>query len=185
MLVPPINFALVVGDFYRSGHPIPQNYPFLEKLGLKTIIYIGDRSDEENEEYWKWADSQGIRYITAKMHSVKEPFFLNDPAAVTQCINLLLDKNNYPVLVHSNKGKHRVGVLAGVFRHQLLGWSLSATYDEYMRFAKGKAESDFAFIELFSPDVELDLAQIPAWLRLSLIEQRRLSSLHKQLLQNG
>lgn len=184
MLVPPINFSLIVGELYRSGHPIPLNHEFLETLNLKTIIYIGDRSDEENKEYWEWAERQGIRHITAKMASVKEPFMMNDPQVISQCIEHLVRKENYPVLVHSNKGKHRVGVLAGVFRYQLLGWSLSATYDEYMRFAKGKAESDFVFIETFEPDFVLEMRQVPGWLRQSLIEQRKLSSLKRELLQN-
>lgn len=183
--MPPINFSLVVGDLYRSGHPISLNHEFLETLGLKTIIYIGDRSDEENKEYWEWADRHGIRHITAKMASVKEPFKMNDPQVISQCIQLLLNKENYPVLVHSNKGKHRVGVLAGIFRHQLLGWSLSATYDEYMRFAKGKAESDFAFIETFEPDFQLEMEQLPGWLRQSLIEQRKMATLKRGLLQTN
>lgn len=41
------------------------------------------------------------------MHSAKEPFIENDPELVAQALSLILDTRNYPILVHSNKGKHR------------------------------------------------------------------------------
>ncbi len=38
--IPPINFGMVEEDLYRSGQPNVLNFPFLEKLKLKTIIYL-------------------------------------------------------------------------------------------------------------------------------------------------
>ncbi|KAJ5072004.1 tyrosine-protein phosphatase oca1-related [Anaeramoeba ignava] len=40
-LIPPINFGMVEDDLYRSGFPNELNFPFLEKLALKTIISLG------------------------------------------------------------------------------------------------------------------------------------------------
>lgn len=37
-LVPPLNFAMIASGVYRSGHPNKQNFAFLRKLGLKTIL---------------------------------------------------------------------------------------------------------------------------------------------------
>ena len=34
-LVPPLNFSLVENGIYRSGFPMPINYPFLKQLRLK------------------------------------------------------------------------------------------------------------------------------------------------------
>lgn len=39
LLVPPLNFAMVASGIYRSGHPLPINFQFLETLKLKTIMY--------------------------------------------------------------------------------------------------------------------------------------------------
>jgi tyrosine-protein phosphatase-like protein OCA2 len=61
---------------------------------------------------------------------------------VTAALEILLDVRNFPVLVHSNKGKHRVGVLVGVMKKMLLGWSLAAIFDDYSKFAGGKGEAD-------------------------------------------
>ena len=38
VLVPPINFALVVPGVYRSGHPNKKNFGFLKQLKLKGIM---------------------------------------------------------------------------------------------------------------------------------------------------
>jgi tyrosine-protein phosphatase SIW14 len=54
----------------------------------------------------------------------------------------LLDVRNHPsnslslmkVLIHCNKGKHRIGCLVGCLR-KLERWSLTSIFDEYRRFA--------------------------------------------------
>lgn len=34
----PANFGLVVPGIYRSSYPKPENYEFLGRLGLKTVV---------------------------------------------------------------------------------------------------------------------------------------------------
>lgn len=164
--VPPLNFSLVADGVYRSGHPLEINYPFLQKLHLKTIIYVGDRPEKDNEDYRKWAKEQGINLVSFHVKSVKEPFIQNDPGAVSAALEILLDVRNFPVLVHSNKGKHRVGVLVGVMRKMLQGWSLATIFDEYGRFASGKGDADVEFIELYEPELVYNSVYSPKWLRV-------------------
>ena len=38
VMVPPLNFAMVAPGVYRSGYPNKKNFPFLSKLGLKSIM---------------------------------------------------------------------------------------------------------------------------------------------------
>ncbi len=38
IVIPPSNFAMVAKGVYRSGYPVPKNFPFLKKLGLKSIL---------------------------------------------------------------------------------------------------------------------------------------------------
>jgi len=45
--IPPVNFGMVEVDLYRSGHPNELNFPFLEKLKLKTIIYLAPEEMSE------------------------------------------------------------------------------------------------------------------------------------------
>mmetsp|Transcript_32628 Transcript_32628/g.103984 ORF Transcript_32628/g.103984 Transcript_32628/m.103984 type:complete len:175 (-) Transcript_32628:3-527(-) len=40
LYIPPINFSMVEKGIYRSGYPNKKNVPFLEKLGLHSIVYL-------------------------------------------------------------------------------------------------------------------------------------------------
>ena len=42
--IPPLNFGMVEEDLYRSAQPTELNFPFLEKLHLRSCIYLA--SDE-------------------------------------------------------------------------------------------------------------------------------------------
>lgn len=53
LYVPPLIFSLVEHGIYRSGFPMPINYPFLEQLGLKTIIYLGNLGEKKKNEKLK------------------------------------------------------------------------------------------------------------------------------------
>ncbi|KAH3660100.1 hypothetical protein OGAPHI_007305 [Ogataea philodendri] len=168
--VPPINFAIVEAELYRSGHPQPNNFEFLDTLNLKTIIYLGDKTD--NYDYYKWiADHSGERTISFRFFKMKPPstfgtsHLFNDEVALNTVLNLVANKENYPILIHSNKGKHRVGVLVGLIRKFLQGWNLSGTFDEYAKFAREKGEGDLEFIEMFKPIVKIDADRKPDFIR--------------------
>lgn len=80
-------------------------------------------------------------------------------------LEVLLDERKHPVLIHSNKGKHRAGVLVACLRKLLMGWGLAATFAEYGRYAGEKGEADLEFIELFNPELKFEKRYAPAWLR--------------------
>ena len=49
-LVPPLNFAMVSPGVYRSGYPNKKNFPFLKKLGLKSLMYRYDSHGQSNRK---------------------------------------------------------------------------------------------------------------------------------------
>lgn len=42
------NFGLVEEDLYRSGQPNEVNFPFLEKLKLRAVVYISPEDPSES-----------------------------------------------------------------------------------------------------------------------------------------
>ena len=48
VLIPPPFFGMVEEDLYRCGEPNELSYPFLERLDLKTILYIS--SDDPSRD---------------------------------------------------------------------------------------------------------------------------------------
>lgn len=200
--VPPLNFSLVEDGVYRSGFPMPINYEFLEQLGLKTIIYLGDlglekkkkkdkeKKDKEKkdkdkekkksdkhgsleifENYKKWIATTDITFHHLTIESFQEPF--NNPQQIlqayesyTKALQLISDRDNFPILIHSNKGKHRIGVLVGLMRKALQGWCMSGIFEEYEKFAMGKSEYDLEFIELWQPELYINLDRKPDFVRI-------------------
>jgi tyrosine-protein phosphatase SIW14 len=113
-LVPPLNFALVESGIYRSGHPNPKNYKFLKKLGLKTILFMS--KEDYPKEMLSWLEENQITFYQYRTAGNKEPFTEMDPKQIAQILGMMLDTRNHPILVHCNKGKHRVGCLVGCLR---------------------------------------------------------------------
>jgi tyrosine-protein phosphatase OCA1 len=44
--IPPLNFGYVEEDLYRCGKPNELNFPFLEKLKLKKVLYLAPDDPE-------------------------------------------------------------------------------------------------------------------------------------------
>jgi len=147
VLVPPLNFCLVAPRVYRSGHPNARNHAFLQKLGLKMIIFLSE--EDYTQEMLDFCTRQHIELVHYRVEGNKEPFVEMDSKLVTEALRKILDKQNHPVLIHCDKGKHRVGCLVGCLR-KLQKWSLASIYEEYRRFSGGKQRiADFEFIEMF------------------------------------
>lgn len=161
VLVPPMNFAIVSSGVYRSGYPGKKNEPFLTNLGLRTVICL-TTEPYRNAEFLA---GQGIVLLQFPIEGNKEPFTHVPETLIAEAISAILDKNNHPVLIHCNKGKHRVGCVVGCLR-KAQHWSTTFIFDEYQRFAGTKVRLlDQQFIELFRvPLIHHDPHTQPAWL---------------------
>ncbi|CAO3627862.1 unnamed protein product [Mucor hiemalis] len=71
-LVPPLNFAMIASGLYRSGHPNKQNFAFLRKLKLKTIMYFA--LEDYPPEMQHFVEQEGIEVLHYKTEGNKEPF---------------------------------------------------------------------------------------------------------------
>ncbi|KAL8145531.1 inositol diphosphatase DSP4 [Apium graveolens] len=144
---PPLNFAMVDNGIYRSGFPDSTNFPFLETLGLRSIIYLcPEPYPEANVEFLK---SNGIRLFQFGIEGTKEPFVNIPEDAIREALTVVLDIRNHPLLIHCKRGKHRTGCVIGCLR-KLQRWCLTSIFDEYQRFAAAKARvSDQRFMEHF------------------------------------
>lgn len=146
-LTPPENFAPVVNKIYRSSFPQAQNFPFLKKLGLRSVLCL--IPEEYPESHAEFFEQEGIKLFQLGMAGNKEPFVKISADLITDAMKVLLSPENHPILIHCNRGKHRTGCLVGVLR-RLQGWSLTIIFDEYRKFAAPKERSmDQQFIELY------------------------------------
>ncbi|KAL0073748.1 tyrosine phosphatase family-domain-containing protein [Phycomyces blakesleeanus] len=161
-LVPPLNFAMVAPGVYRSGHPNKQNFSFLRKLGLKTIMYFA--VEDYPPEMKHFVEHEGIEVLQFRMEGNKEPFVEVNPDDMSQALAKLLDERSHPVLIHCLKGKHRIGCLVGCLR-KIQRWSMTSIFDEYRKFAGSRILADQEFIETFDHEgVPYDPNYQPVWL---------------------
>ncbi|KAI9179022.1 tyrosine-protein phosphatase siw14 [Blastocladiella emersonii ATCC 22665] len=146
VLVPPLNFAMVASGVYRSGYPNRKNFAFLRTLGLKSIVYLDP--EEYRPDNVEFVTAEGITVFQYAVKGNKEPFQEIDEADVRGALERLLDPANRPILIHCNKGKHRIGCVVGCLR-KLQRWSMTSIFDEYRRFAGEKIRiADQEFIEV-------------------------------------
>ncbi|CAM9872749.1 unnamed protein product [Ascophyllum nodosum] len=157
-LFPPDNFSMVDAGIYRSSFPMKKHFPFLRKLGLRTILtLVVEELPPANLDF---VQAHGIRLVQIGVEGNKEPFKYIPLEEVRFAVREMADSKNHPMLVHCNKGKHRTGCLIGCFR-KWQGWGLSSIFEEYARFASPKARLvDQRYIELFQlEDKEKDRAK--------------------------
>ena len=87
-----------------------------------------------------------------------------DKEMIIKALQLTLDTRNHPILIHCNKGKHRVGCVMGILR-KLQNWSITSIFDEYRRFAGTKTRiADQELIELFDGPLVYEEDFKPSWL---------------------
>ncbi|KAL7409744.1 protein-tyrosine phosphatase [Mrakia frigida] len=168
-LVPPTNFGLVEEGLYRSGQPTEINFPFIEKLQLKAVVWVAP--EEPSERFLQFLTSHSIPFHPVCPPSHHHPTFNNhsnngaggggyldpsnpiDEPTVIAALHLLLKPGNYPCLVMCGLGRHRTGTVVGCLR-KLQRWSLSSILEEYRRYAGAKVRIlNEQFIELFDIDL--------------------------------
>lgn len=139
---------MVSSGVYRSGYPNRKNFSFLQKLELKCVIYLcPEPLSDENKMFF---ESLNTKIIHIKIKGNKEPFQEIQSCDVEEALVQIQNKENRPVLVHCNKGKHRVGCVIGCFR-KTQNWAMVAIFEEFRRFSGEKIRvADEEFIELFN-----------------------------------
>ncbi|KAF5462728.1 hypothetical protein F2P56_018711 [Juglans regia] len=147
VLLPPSNFSLVEDGIFRSGSPQSSNFPFLDSLNLRSIIYLcPEPYPEENLDFLR---SRNIRLFQFGIEGKTEPSLSNLKDTIMEALKVLIDVRNHPVLIHCKRGKHRTGCLVGCLR-KFQNWCLSSVFEEYQRFAGAKSrEIDLTFLETF------------------------------------
>lgn len=147
MRIPPLNLACVLPGIYRSGYPNRRNFEYMKTIGLKSVLCLCvDDVLPANVEFYA---ANNIRFFHVGIVGNTEPFQSIPADRFAHALNITLNPDNHPILVHCSKGKHRTGCLMAVLR-RMCGWSLSAALDEYARFAGSRRRFlDNQFIELF------------------------------------
>ncbi len=165
-IVPPLNFCPVERQLYRSGLPAPVNFPFLKQLNLKTILWLA--SEDPSDSFLNFGDEHDIsfHFLGVNADGVGNPWDGLSENNITQALNIIGDKESYPLLVCCGMGRHRTGTVIGCLR-RLQGWNLASVSEEYRRFAGSRGGRVLVelIIEAFDTSlVTIDPKKAPSWL---------------------
>ena len=152
----PANFDVITSGVYRSSYPQEAHFDALADLDLKTIITFVN--EPMSTAYASFISSNGITHHGIHVKANKDENVYTATEVVHEILDLMLNPENYPILIHCNKGKHRTGCMTACFR-RVTGWSVDRAIDEYVKYATPKErELDKAFIRRFDPSVMKPLA---------------------------
>jgi len=135
LYIPPLNFGMVEEDLYRSGQPNELNFPFMEKLGLKKIIYLAP--DDPAARFMHFVEDQGIDFVHLGQHGRKTPWKPVSEEVVITALDIIMDPDNYPLHIMDHLGRHRSGTVVGCLR-KVQRWNLASIFAEYRRYAGSK-----------------------------------------------
>lgn len=105
------------------------------------------KKDDRDHELEAFLAREGIRQVVINMKGTKKEAI--PLKTMKSILSVVLNKENYPLMLHCNHGKHRTGCVVGVIR-KLAGWETSNALDEYKTYAEPKArECDLDYISAF------------------------------------
>ncbi|KAL1960250.1 hypothetical protein VTO42DRAFT_8793 [Malbranchea cinnamomea] len=153
----PDNFGEVAPGIYRSSYPLPAHMESIMGLKLRTIITLVN--EPLPAEYQKAMEENRITYHVIPIIPNKTPGICTPQSTIDKVIEILLNPENHPVLVHCNKGKHRTGCVIACFR-RLQGWAADMAVAEYLRYAHPKARPlDQDYIKKYDDTVLAGMAE--------------------------
>lgn len=156
---------MVEESIYRSGQPNELNFPFIEKLSLKSVIYLSP--EEPSTEFCNFiADHELQFYHLGALQHGAGPATLNtlSEETVVGALKCVLDAENHAILICCNLGRHHTGTVIGCLR-KLQRWNLTSILEEYRRYAGSKVRLlNEQFVEFFDTELVRIPETRPGWL---------------------
>ena len=128
--VPIPNFGRVVETIYRGALPDRKGYQGLHmKLGIRRVCSLIEHQSLEDRQ----------RALDAGIHEWRHiPFSDRDAPTASQVRNWLeyirTSEHEGSIFTHCRGGRHRTGMLVGVYRVTDCGWTKERAFQEMLRY---------------------------------------------------
>ncbi len=128
----PNRFAVVQdGVLLRSAQPkLGEIDHLIDEVGVRTIIMARESASQRVEDEPDYARSRGVRVVHLPIESRKPV----PDEYIRAFFKIVDDPANHPVLVHCSAGRHRTGLLCGLYRVERQGWSVERAAEEMLSF---------------------------------------------------
>ena len=129
------NFHRVSERLFRGGRPTRVGMAGLERLGVRTIVDLRDRSGLSSADR-KRAPAYGIRYHRIPLGKLRGP----TRATMDRVLHILADPESGPVYVHCRRGSDRTGTVIACHRIANEGWTAEEAIAEARKYGMIKLE---------------------------------------------
>ncbi|HVF56754.1 MAG TPA: hypothetical protein VM934_11420 [Pyrinomonadaceae bacterium] len=146
--IPIPNFGKVVDTIYRGALPDAEGYRALaEKLGVLRVCSIIEHESREDRDRALGAGIKEWRHIPfSDRHGPS-------PVGVRQWLNYIrTSETDGPIFTHCRGGRHRTGMLVGVYRVADCGWTKEEAYIEMKTYGWYSAMGHQPLINWFFHD---------------------------------
>ena len=106
------NLFWVDHDLYRAAQPDHEAMLELEKMGIKTVLNLRNFHD----------DSKAAEGTKMKLLEVPINTWEISDEEISQALSIMMDKRNYPLLVHCLHGADRTGTVMAMYRIVVQNW---------------------------------------------------------------
>lgn len=116
----------ISNDVWRSAQPAPHHVAWLARRGIKTIINL--RSEQSFGTRWleqQACERHGIALVDLTLKSRAAP-----TRAKLLAIKAILNRVEYPILVHCKSGADRAGLMSAIIRHERDGASIEEAKEQ-------------------------------------------------------
>jgi hypothetical protein len=141
MLTPPYHFSIVAcpltssapGEIlYRGAIPAERNVVFLNRLRLRTLVYLRKKELKPHEPLVLWAAKRGVELRWVKADAMTEEKLGMGKNEMGEVIKTILDRTAYPLYIADIDGiSHTTLVMACLRKMQ--GWHIDSIIGEMCR----------------------------------------------------
>lgn len=148
--VAPLGFSKVQEGIYRSAYPAKKALPFVEQLGLKSLVCLSP--NDVKAELEEFCQRNSIQMFKFDLKHNQDPFLVMDENLMRSIQTTLNQPENLPLLIFCTAGKIRTGCVVGCYRkHQK--WSMSSIVSEFEQFTEPDGSlCDMHFIDSYDPE---------------------------------
>lgn len=119
------NRAIVTENILRGGRPSDEGLKQLKSLNVRTLMNLENDMNAVQHEM-SVTKELGLVEISSPMYSLYAP----TDAQVDAVLAVLQDSRNFPIYLHCKHGQDRTGMIVGLYRVFVQGWTPQDAYRE-------------------------------------------------------
>lgn len=167
-LVPTLRFNSVQSNLHRGGYPRKVNFPFLDSLGLKSIISLTSKpiNEDSDPDLYNFARMRNIRLIhieCAQSGKGKKRGVPMGYSTVLEALKYVIHAEYAPVYIHCFNGGQVTSLIVACLR-KIQFWSSIAIFNEFINFTTNITVNDRSFVEGFKGEIQIQPGGKAEWL---------------------